>query len=153
MHSSAYRSPLVRPVSAVLLLLCLFFVGLIVLWPTPVDSGSKGTLLRVLNWLHEHGLPEFVGYNAVEFTANVVMFVPLGLFAAVACGPGRWWIALIACPALSIIIESIQAAALPGRFATVGDVVANSAGGAAGALIGLLIIVSLRRRPALVTAD
>ncbi len=127
---------------------CLAAVGAIVFWPSPVDSGSKGTLLRVLDWLHHLGVPDAVNYGVVEFSANVVMFVPLGAFAAVALGPHRWWIALIGGPALSIGIETIQAWALPARFATLDDVVANTTGSIIGVALGCVIIALLPRTTA-----
>lgn len=130
-----------------LLVACLAGVALIVLWPSPVDSDSKGMLLRALMWLHGHGLPGFIGYDEVEFAANALMFAPLGALGAVVLGPRRWWIAIFAGPALSVLIESIQAVALPGRFATVGDVAANSLGCLLGALLGRAAIARLRELP------
>lgn len=57
-------------------------VLIITLWPTPVDQGYSGTIAGVLEALHQLGVPETFGYRALEFTANIVMFVPVGFFTA-----------------------------------------------------------------------
>lgn len=150
-----YRSPTVRRVVAVLLGLYGVAVLVIVGWPTPVDARSRGLLFAVLRELHEHGIPEFIGYGTVEFAANVVMFAPLGLFIALLFGPRWWWAAIIVCAALSASIEFYQDLALPDRYGTVRDVVANSTGGLAGACLATAPIAWLRRAspPDSVTQD
>ena len=55
---------------------------LIVFWPTPVDRPAAGTLHSLIVWIHSHGVPTFIGYNTIEFTANIVMFVPMGIIAS-----------------------------------------------------------------------
>jgi len=135
----------VRQVATVLLILYGLAVLFVVAWPTPVDESSRGLLFRVLRLLHRHGLPDFIGYNYVEFSANIAMFVPLGLLVALLLGPRWWWAAFFACAALSVSIEIYQYLALPDRYATVRDVVANSTGGAIGTLLAVLLIAWLRR--------
>ena len=118
------------------------------LWPSPVDTDSRGLLNRILRELHERGVPSFVDYSFVEFAANIAMFVPLGFLLAVVLGPRRWWLAFFITIALSASIELYQFVALPHRYATVRDVVANSGGGALGALLAALVISLARiRRP------
>jgi glycopeptide antibiotics resistance protein len=94
----------------------------------------------LLDVLHRNGVPEWFGYTKLEFTANVLMFVPLGFLVSMLLPVRVWWLALIICPGLSVAIELTQAAALSARFATVSDVVSNSTG----ALIGALLAVVLR---------
>ncbi|WP_382307688.1 VanZ family protein [Herbiconiux sp. UC225_62] len=117
----------------------------VVAWPTPVDVGSRGLIFRVLRMLHRHGVPEFVNYNVIEFTANFAMFVPLGFLIALLFGPRWWWAALIICAGLSVAIELYQYLLLPDRYATVRDVVANSTGGTLGAVLALAPIAWHRR--------
>lgn len=110
------------------------------LWPTPLDQGFESSINKLFVVLYRNGVPLWFGYNKLEFSANVLMFIPLGFLVALLL-PGRiWWLALIICPAMSIAIELTQALALSARFATVVDVMSNSLG----AVIGILIAVMLR---------
>ncbi len=113
----------------------LLAVAMIVLWPTPVDRAGGGTLRRGLEYLYAHGLPTFVTYSLVEFTANVLMFVPLGLFWFLLT-PRHWrrWAPVVGL-VLSAAIEATQHILLPQRFATPYDVLANTLGATLGALI------------------
>ena len=122
-------------------------VALIVLWPTPVDRGGAGALRRGLSFLHEHGLPTFVTYGVVEFTANILMFVPLGLFWFLLTPPRmRWWAPAVGF-ALSTLIEATQFLLIPQRFATSYDIVANTLGTLMGALTAwILLAVQYHRR-------
>lgn len=110
------------------------------LWPTPLDQGYSAAIQKVLDVVHRNGVPEWFGYNKLEFSANVVMFVPLGFLAALLLPARVWWLALLICPGLSIAIELTQATFLAARFATATDVIANSIG----AVIGILVAVILR---------
>lgn len=123
------RRPLVRPVAAVLLVVYGVSLAVIAFWPTPVDQGA-GPLLRAL----ARAVP-WLTYDVVEFTANILLFVPLGVLLAVLLGGARVFVVPIAVAA-SLAIEAGQAVLLPGRTATMRDVVAN----AAGALVGLALV-------------
>ncbi len=119
-----------------------FVVGIILLitmWPVPVDKGYSGSIDKVLTVLHRNGIPTWFGYNHLEFSANIVMFVPLGFLVVLLLKQRLWWLALIICPAMSISIELTQAAFLAARFATVTDVMSNSIGAILGILIGALL--------------
>lgn len=109
----------------------------IAFWPVPVDSSAGPQLAWTLNWLHDHGVPEFVNYEFVEFSANVLFFMPLGFFLAV--GLRRPITACVLGTAASGLIESGQHLFLPNRFATLTDVVANSLGCALG--VGMWLVV------------
>ncbi|MHA7209827.1 VanZ family protein [Arthrobacter sp. MDT1-65] len=113
----------------------LLAVALIVLWPTPVDRAGGSILRGGLDYLYTHGLPTFITHSLVEFTANVLMFVPLGLFWFLLT-PRRWrrWAPIVGL-ALSAVIEATQHILLPQRFATPYDVLANTLGATLGALI------------------
>lgn len=124
-------------------------VAVIVLWPTPVDRNAAGILTRGLGFLHRHGLSDFVTYGLVEFTANIVMFAPLGLFWFLLAPPRwRWW-GPAAGFVLSTGIEAAQYLLLPHRFATPYDVLANTLGAALGTLAAAVLLAaagSRRRR-------
>jgi len=110
----------------------LIAAAVILLWPVPVDRGSDHWLLGVLRELHAHGLPRWIGYGTVEFSANVLLFAPLGVFLVLALVRriGVWSIAftVAAGVALSLAAELAQEALLPERFATASDVAANVLG-------------------------
>ena len=111
-----------------------------VFWPAPIDQGFSASIDKVLDVMHRNGVPEWFGYNKLEFSANVLMFVPLGFLAALLLPARVWWLALLICPGLSIAIELTQATFLAARFATATDVVANTIG----AVVGILVAVILR---------
>lgn len=139
-------SPRYKTVTAALCAVWLLAVSFVVLWPTPVDGNAAGLLQRGLGFLHGHGFPAFVSYNVVEFTSNILMFVPLGVFWFV-LAPRRWrWWAPGAGFALSAIIEITQLALLPQRFATPYDVLANTLGASTGAVAASALLWSRHRR-------
>jgi VanZ family protein len=79
------------------------------------------------------GLPEFF-FVAVEFVANVVMFVPFGVLVWLAFARPRWWVVVLLGLATTVTIELVQST-MPSRYSTVSDVVANTLGAAAGVLL------------------
>lgn len=83
----------------------------------------------------------------VEVFANLVLFVPLALFAGVALR--KPLLAFFAASALSAVIEVVQAA-LPviGRSCDTGDWLANTIGAAIGALLAAAALWLHRRRAA-----
>ncbi len=110
-------------------------VVVVVSWPVPVDGGAvHSTLALLIHRLNLAGLT-FITYPGVEFAANIVMFVPLGLLLAALTGPGRRLLVLAFLVAGALAIEFGQWVFLPHRFASAGDVLANSLG----ALIGVVI--------------
>ena len=125
--------------AAVLLVIVLGIILLITMWPAPVDKGYSGAIDKVLTVMHRNGIPTWFGYHHLEFTANIVMFVPLGFLITLLLTQRLWWLALIICPAISISIELTQAAFLAARFATVSDVVSNTIGAILGIFIGVLL--------------
>ena len=115
-------------------------VLLATMWPTPLDQGFETSINKLFSVLYRNGVPLWFGYSKLEFSANILMFIPLGFLVALLLPRRIWWLALIICPAMSIAIELTQSLALSARFATVTDVVSNSLG----AVIGILIAVILR---------
>ncbi|MBG6215824.1 VanZ family protein [Arthrobacter sp. CAN_A6] len=71
----------------------------------------------------------------MEFTANIVLFVPLGLFWFILAPRGWRWHGPLVAFALSVLIELAQHVLLPQRVASPYDVVANGSG----ALVGMLV--------------
>lgn len=82
----------------------------------------------------------FVRDGWIEFGANVLMFVPLGLLLTLSLSRRTGWGLVVAC-AISIGIEAVQVL-LPSRVTSVRDIVAN----VIGAVIGYGIAVVFVRR-------
>lgn len=122
------------------------FVAFVVFWPSPVDKPVAGMLDRVIAELHERGVPAFVDYEFIEFSANVALFIPIGILFGLAL-PMTWWLAMFLLgPALSGAIELIQRELLAERYATLSDLIANSTGATVGVLLALLLRAIVAQR-------
>ena len=135
------------------LVLYLALVIAVTMSPTPIDRGYESAIERVLSVLHRNGVPTWFGYNKLEFSANVVMFVPIGFLAALAMPARLWWISLVICPALSGVIEYIQGALLEQRFSTILDVAANSIGSVVGVAAAVALRALVYHRDQLIIAE
>ena len=111
--------PLVSRLSAAAAVL--WAVGLLRLTLHGVSSGDGAA-----SWV-------LVGSEAAlaDVAANVIAFVPLGALLFAAGAPMRR--AMLLTITLSAVIELGQGLGVPGRYAALSDVIANSAGGALGA--------------------
>lgn len=128
-----------------------YLIGLayMVFWPSPVDRPIDGTLEAAIHWLQRHGVPPWlVNYGTVEFSSNILMFVPFGIMAALRLPAKYWWAAVAAAALASGAIELSQALFLPHRTASLMDVLANTTGGALGAVAVAAGRVAFRRSPA-----
>ena len=121
-----------RRILAVALAVYLLFVGWVTLNPAPPNPARNELLLQLLQVLP-------ISYDAVEFTANIGMFVPIG--ALVAILSRHWWIGVVVGIALTCGIEFTQQF-LPARFPDVRDMLANSLG----ALIGVAGVALFSRK-------
>ena len=113
-----------RVVLTVALGLYLVFVGIITLDPAPPDTAKNPLVLWVIDVTP-------LTYVAVEFLANIAMFVPIGVLVTLLSH--RWWIAVAVGIALTCGIEFTQMF-LPARFPDVQDIFANTLGAVLGAL-------------------
>lgn len=120
--------------------LALILVGT---WPDPVDQNLNVRGSAAVQWMVDHlGISVQLGYDIVEFSANIALFVPLGVLAMMLIRRLRWgWVVLLGA-STSATFELVQVIARPARNADVRDVIANALGAAAGALL----VVMLRRR-------
>ncbi len=118
----------------------LLALGLIALWPVPVDQGASDFLTQTLRQLHRWGVPPWVDYSTVELASNVILFLPLGALVTRILGARLWWGGVAVGFLLSILVELAQLAFLPARFPSVLDVAANTFGALVGALSALLLM-------------
>lgn len=128
------------------LAICLGVVFAATMSPTPIDQGYESAIERVLGVMHRNGVPAWFGYRWFEFSANVMMFVPVGYFLSLIFPIRFLWVAIPFVPALSATLEALQFVALPARFATVNDVIANTAGGWLGIALAALTVAAVRVR-------
>jgi len=134
-------SPLFRP-KPVLVVLGAYVgaVSLIAFWPTPVDRPVSGALRRVLNRLHDLGVPPWFDYSFVEFSANVMLFMPIGFLVSMLLRRRLAWLAIVFGATASVAIEAAQWMLLPQRVPSAGDVLANTLGAALGAAIAAIVL-------------
>lgn len=111
----------------------------IAFWPTPVDQGA-GALLRAITRI----IPVLT-YERIEFLANIVMFVPLGLLLTLIITSNRWLVLPIAF-LTTVAVESVQAVALAARTPSILDIIANTAGACLGMLLAVFIETLARSR-------
>jgi glycopeptide antibiotics resistance protein len=137
----------------VLILLDVAFVLLVTLWPTTVDRPIDPALLRFLAALHRHGVPMFVNYDFVESSANVLFFVPVGFLANLLLPYRRMWFAALLGALLSCGVETAQWLFLPGRVASLQDVLHNTIGAVLGCAVAVLFRRVIRHRDTLVIRD
>ena len=124
------------------------------LGPQPFDESNDGWLWRMLRFFGRYYLTEWITYQRVEFTANVLMFIPVGTFFLLLFGRRLWFAAIAAGAALTVVIETVQRY-LPNRVSDVSDIIANSTGAFIGVMLGLMLTMasSRRRRSEKATAD
>jgi VanZ family protein len=120
-----------------LLLLAGCLLGVLAFTTGPVPRTELEGFTAVVNSLMARlGLRQLAEDDA-EGLANVALFAPLGAAGALFLRRHAAWV-VIALGALSLTIEVLQAR-LPGRTPSYRDVVMNSAGALAGALVVLTV--------------
>ena len=134
-----------RLFSTIALGMFVVIIAVITLWPGPPAADGQRWLREFLRQAHEHGFPLWITFGRIEFGSNVAMFVPIGLFGALSL-PWHRWLIVPAAALASIGIETIQAMALPLRYASVKDVIANTVGALSGYLVAAAIVALLHRR-------
>ncbi|QCB96548.1 VanZ family protein [Arthrobacter sp. PAMC25564] len=125
----------------------LVLLALVGFWPTPVDQPAQGSIAGVLTFLHAHGIALWINYSFVERTANVVLFIPFGIAAALAYPDKRWWQAAALGAAVSGCMELGQLLFLHNRFSSLVDVVTNTGGSVIGVLLARALAHAMAGRP------
>ncbi|WP_426228557.1 VanZ family protein [Pseudarthrobacter sp. DSP2-3-2b1] len=117
-------------------------LALVAFWPVPVDQPLQGKLASLLRFLHAHGIPAWLNYKFVEASANVLLFIPMGLVASLAFVEKRWWQIGSFGLLVSGVMELGQLLFLHHRFASPLDLVTNTCG----AVIGAGLAIANQRR-------
>jgi len=120
----------------------------------PSSAGPDWVIWHLSHLLQRLGLPQVLAHpGRVESMLNVVAFVPLSLLGSLLWTRPSWrdWTAggFVA----SFLVEAAQATVLDARSATHADVVANTLGTLAGAVVGLLRATVLAARASEGRAD
>lgn len=121
-------------------------LAFIAFWPNPVDQPVQGQLASVLNFLHRHGIPKWVNYKFVEASANVALFVPIGLVSSLAFPSWPWWRIGLFGLLISCCMELGQLLFLHDRFPSALDLVTNTSGSVIGALLAAAVLEKLWAR-------
>ena len=117
------------------MLLGLYVITLAVIALSPVSPIDGLDLSQELN---ATGLG-WVTYTQLESFANVVLFIPFGLLITLLVPTRWWWVVVVGLVVVAAGIELGQALFLPGRVPSIGDVLANSLGGAIGVALAAII--------------
>ena len=134
-----------HPLLSVFTIAYLGIVGWVTLGPQPLDNKAEGVLYEVLRFFGRHASTDWITYDRVEFTANIAMFFPIGLFLLLLFGRRQWWLAIVVGFVLTVSIETAQLF-IPGRVSDVRDVVSNTIGATLGVLVGLALTAAKARR-------
>lgn len=135
------RRDRIRRLAMILLFVYVVAGSLVAFWPEPVDRGASDLIAaatRVIPW---------ATYGRIEFTANIVFFVPLGLLLSIVLDRHRHLVLPIGI-VTTVSIEALQSMMLTQRTASVYDVLANTTGTSVGMLIAAVVAPRLiRARP------
>lgn len=131
-----------QPFLAVITVFYLAFVGWLTLGPQPLDRNGRGLLHQVIRFISGDNTLDWITFALVEFTANIVLFVPVGVLFALMLGWRRWWLASLFGVGLTAAIEFAQLF-LPNRVTDPRDIVSNSVGAVIG--VALVLVVTAWR--------
>lgn len=133
-----------RRLGSVGLLLAVPVVLIVTLWPTHFLLQLKPRVVQALEWAHARGMFEWIYWTRLEVLANVAMFVPLAVLLTFVMGARRWWIVLGLCVVATVGVELTQHF-MPGRVASVRDIMANSLGAVLGVVLAAVLERIVRR--------
>ena len=113
------------------------------LWPKPIDGqGLLATLTKqILLFTSNVSWLNWLKYYQLEALANVLLYVPLGIFLVVFLPKVKLWLLCLVPALVSLLAEGSQRLFLPNRYATTNDVFVNALGG----VLGIVIAVSIRQ--------
>lgn len=134
-----------HPILGLFTAVYLAFVGWVTLGPQPINESNNGLIFKVLGVLDRYEATSWITYNTLEFSANVAMFFPIGLFLVLLFGRRLWWLAMALGCGITLVIETAQIF-IPTRVSDPRDLVANGAGAILGVLIGLVLTARKARQ-------
>lgn len=132
-----------HPVLSAVTGLYLLAVGWITMSSQPQDSEQNHLIRDIIAWIGRLPPTSWVTYSGVEFTANIAMFVPMGVLFTILLGRRRWWVVVIIGFVATCTIEFVQLF-LPTRYSDVRDIIANTAGTVIG--VGIVVLAGWARQ-------
>lgn len=133
-----------HPVLSIATIAYLALVGWLTLTPQSTVV-NNGILWRISDFLDRFEAFDWVTFPMIEFTANIALFVPVGLFLVLLLGRRQWWLAIIAGAVMTVAIELAQRD-IAGRVSDPRDLVANTLGTVVGTLLALVLTAAKARR-------
>lgn len=130
-------APLPTPQLFARALLAPYLLALLLITWLPAEAAGRvtGIVARIAEMVAARGFASFgAAYTVLEFLANVALFVPLGALLMTGWRRMPWWLPAAGGFALSALIELGQIS-LPSRFPTLSDLIANTLGALAGAVL------------------
>lgn len=120
-----------------------YAIAVLLLTWLPADEAGKvtGIVAVFARLVALWGVPFEAAYAVLEFAANIALFVPLGVLLVAGWRRIPAWTIVAVGAAASTVIELVQLA-LPSRYSTLSDVIANTLGTA----VGLVIARAFLRR-------
>ena len=134
----------VRWTAAALLVPYGVFLFLVTWLPGSEAERVTGIVATTARALESLSVPFEVGYPILEFLANVALFIPLGFLVHLAWPRVPWWVVTAIGCSVSTLIELVQLA-LPTRYSTLSDIIANTLGTALGFAVARLLARLLAR--------
>jgi len=128
-----------HPILSVVTLAYLGALAWLTLTPSDASERTFSLLHRIVQTLQSDASTEFLTYDRVEFVANVVLFVPMGVFVVLLLGRRLWWAGIFAGVLASCWIELAQGIWLSDRVSDPRDLVSNGLGTLLGVLLALLV--------------
>jgi glycopeptide antibiotics resistance protein len=126
-----------HPILAVTTAAYVVLIGWLTLTPQPV-AGQRSILWALVDLLERIPGADWVTFDRVEFLANILLFIPLGVLLTLLLGRSRWWVGIVAPIGMTLAIELAQRF-IAGRVSDPRDLIANSLGAIVGALAALAI--------------
>lgn len=136
-------------VALVLTALFLVFLAWLLLSPQRLEDRLPDGVAAAQHWISSQFGPQFATIDGLDGVANTAVFVVVGVLAYLVLPRRAWYLALLVSPALSALVELVQAVALPGRVSDPRDVLAATLGGAIGVGLSALCtaLTAQRRHP------
>jgi glycopeptide antibiotics resistance protein len=119
-------------------------LALVGFWPSPVDQPAQGEIAGFLSLTNSLGVPGWIGYGFVEASANVALFVPLGVLTALAYPRKSWWQIGALGLLVSGLMELGQSLFLHSRFPSSLDLATNTVGCLLGFLLASYVVRTRR---------
>lgn len=132
MSSSERNGPRARRILVVALLVYLALLVWVVLWKLePPWVGDAAALPRPIKLVPFVPSGDAGASAPVELLINLILFVPLGLFAGALAPAWTWWKTGAAAFSASFVLETVQHLISTGSFDTT-DLIVNTTGAVAG---------------------